>query len=104
MHAAWVADLKRDFAEENAPTVATEFCGTSITSQSARQDQLEAMLPDNPHVRFVDTHRGYTRMSLTPQRCVSDMRVVESVTWRAAPVRTLASFAVENGRPGAVKA
>lgn len=104
VHAAWVADLKRDFADEKSPVVATEFCGTSITSQSARQDQLDALLPDNPHVRFVDTHRGYTRMSLTAQRCLADLRVMDSVAWRAAPVRTLASFAVENGKPGAVKA
>jgi hypothetical protein len=34
---------------------------------------------------------------------VVDLRVVESVAWRAAPVRTLASFAVENGKPGAEK-
>jgi alkaline phosphatase D len=103
VHASWVADLKRNFADENSPVVATEFCGTSITSQSARQDQLEALLPDNPHVRFVDTHRGYVRMALTPQRCMADIRVVDSVAWRAAPVRTVASFAVEDGKPGAQK-
>ena len=76
----------------------------SRSAVAIQQDQLEALLPDNPHVRFVDTHRGYTRMSLTPQRCLADLRIVDSVAWRAAPVRTLASFAVENGKPGAVKA
>jgi alkaline phosphatase D len=105
VHASWVADLKRDFADETSPTVATEFCGTSITSQSARQDVFDALLPENPHIRFVDsTYRGYTRMRLTSERCVADIRVVDTVAWRAAPVRTLASFAVENGKPGAQKA
>jgi hypothetical protein len=43
-------------------------------------------------------------MALTKQRCLADIRVVDSVAWRAAPVRTLASFAVEDGKPGALKA
>jgi alkaline phosphatase D len=60
------------------------------------------MRADNPHLRFVDSaHRGYVRMMLTPRRCVADLRAVDSVRTREAAIRNLASFAVEDGRPGA---
>ena len=35
VHANYVADLKADFDDPASPVVATEFCGTSITSLSA---------------------------------------------------------------------
>ncbi|HEX2116042.1 MAG TPA: alkaline phosphatase D family protein [Alphaproteobacteria bacterium] len=93
------------FRGRDVADVAMEFCGTSITSQSARQEVFDALLPENPHIRFVDsTYRGYTRMRLTQERCLADIRVVDTVAWRAAPVRTLAAFAVENGRLGVQKA
>ena len=35
VHSFWVCDLKPDFDDPQSPVVATEFCGTSITSQAA---------------------------------------------------------------------
>jgi alkaline phosphatase D len=105
VHAFWVTDLKTDFDKAKAPIVATEFVGTSITSQAPAQERFEAMLPDNPHVRFVNSaHRGYVRMALTPDQCTADLRAVSTVRKPEAKIRTLASFVVENGRPGAVPA
>ena len=34
VHAHWVADLKPDFDDPRSPVVASEFCGTSITSRA----------------------------------------------------------------------
>jgi alkaline phosphatase D len=105
VHAWWVTDLKTDFERADSPVVATEFVGTSITSQAPPQERYDAMRPENPHVRFVETrHRGYTRMTLTGQGCTADLRAVDSVQTREAGIRTLASFAVENGRPGTQRA
>jgi alkaline phosphatase D len=85
--------------------VATELVGTSITSQFGRQEILDARRADNPHVHFADgTRRGYVRVELTPQRLRADLRAMRSVTQPRAEADTLATFVVEDGRPGAVRA
>jgi alkaline phosphatase D len=105
LHFFCVADLKLDFEDERAPAIGTEFVCTSITSQSWPQAELERRLPDNPHVRLIDgSHRGYVRFEARPARLRADLRVMENVTDPAAAVRTLASFVVEDGKPGAVRA
>ena len=106
VHSFWVADLKPDFDDSRAPVVATELVGTSITSQFGRsQSQLEALLPDNPHIRFADgSRRGYVRVEVTPARLRADLRVMRTVTQPQSEADTLASFVVENGRPGAIRA
>jgi alkaline phosphatase D len=102
VHMNVAADLKVDFDDAAAPVVATEFCGTSITSQGASAKQTEAWRAENPHLRFIDgTHRGYTTMELTPSRCAARMRVIGNVADPATGVRTLAAWTVEDGKPGA---
>jgi alkaline phosphatase D len=106
MHMFWVADLKPDFDDPASPVVATEFVGTSVTSQnSRRQEEIDAVRADNPHLRFGNpTRRGYVRAEVTPQRLRVDLRGMRSVTQPRAEADTLASFVVEDGRPGAVRA
>jgi hypothetical protein len=40
-------------------------------------------------------------LELAPKRCVARFRIVGDVTDPHTPVRTLASWTVEDGRPGA---
>jgi alkaline phosphatase D len=103
VHCFWVADLKPDFDDAGSPTVATEFVGTSVTSQLARtQAELEAIRGENPHMKFGDlTRRGYVRMELTKAKARADLRGMEHVRTRDAGAETMASFVVEDGRPGA---
>ena len=59
-HAFFTTDLKADFDDPRSATVATEFVGTSITSDGPTYDRIVRLLPDNPHVRFFDSRqRGY---------------------------------------------
>jgi alkaline phosphatase D len=106
VHSFWVADLKPDFDDAQAPAVATEFVGTSITSQNTGTDeQLQALIPDNPHIKFAaSSRRGYVRFELTPERLRADLRAMRSVTDPGAEADTMASFVVEDGRAGAVRA
>ena len=101
VHTAIVADLKTDFNDPRAPVVATEFVGTSITSQGISQKALDTWRVENPHLRYVNgTRRGYTTMELTAKQArVSTRTVYEKVP--RSPVRTLATWVVEDGRPGA---
>lgn len=105
VHMFMVADLKRDFDDPTSPVVASEFVGTSITAQPISQEAVKRMLPDNPHVKFANgEYRGYVRVNLTPGRMVCDLRAMATVQQREAACSTLASFAVEAGRPGAQRA
>jgi alkaline phosphatase D len=105
IHSFWVNDLKSDFRDPRAPAVATEFVATSVTSLGVPYETFAALLPDNPHVRFFESRqRGYVRCGVTAERWQADLRAVSDVRDRAATARTLASFVVEAGRPGAVRA
>jgi alkaline phosphatase D len=105
VHTFYVSDLKRDFESHDAPVIASEFVGSSITSQSWPQSQVERFLPDNPHVKLADSRpRGYARVELTAKRCLVDLRAMDNVQSRDAGCRTLATFAVEDGRPGPQRA
>ena len=104
-HNNWVFDLKRNFSDPKSPIVATEFAGTSITSNGNGSDQDEeysSALAANPHVKFFNSHRGYVRCRLTPALWTTDFRTIPYVDRPDAPIRTRATFLIESGRPGAV--
>jgi alkaline phosphatase D len=105
VHLFNVADLKRDFDDPASPTVASEFVGTSITSQGWSQDRLDRFLPDNPHMKLLESrYRGYVRVDVTAHEARFDLRAMESVREREAGCRTHATFIVEDGRAGPVRA
>lgn len=105
VHLSAVADLKTDFDDARAPAIATEFVGTSITSQGPGQKRLEAVLAENPHIRYANsTRRGYTVMELSAQRCVTHLRTLDDVRNPQSGIKSLVRFAVENGKPGAQRA
>ncbi|MBK9166401.1 MAG: alkaline phosphatase D family protein [Bryobacterales bacterium] len=107
IHSNWVADLHVDFSNPKSLKVGTEFVATSISSSGDGSDTVPtvaAYLPENPHVKFFNSQRGYVRCVVTPDQWRSDYRVVEYVTKPGSPIATRASFVVENGRPGAVPA
>lgn len=105
VHAFYVNELKTDFDDARAPVVASEFVGTSISSQHGGQQSLDKRRPANPHVLLADgRYRGYTRVDVTPKRMQVDLRAMESVQTRDAGCSTLASFVVEDGKAGPVRA
>jgi alkaline phosphatase D len=81
-------------------TLAVEFVGTSISAGGDVAPGTAYSLAENPHQRFRNTNRGYVRCEVTPERWQSDYRVVTSVRSRMATISTLASFVVDDGRPG----
>lgn len=102
VHAFYVSDLKPDFDQAKSPVVATEFVGTSVTSQGWPQEQIAQYLPENPHIKFADSrHRGYVRVEVTPREWRADLRAMETVAKPDGACNTLASFVVEDGKPGA---
>ena len=101
VHCNWVADLKTDFDDAKSPVIASEFCGTSITSQGPSVKQIAATLEENPHIRYGNGKRGYVTMELTPARCTAVIRGLASEKRADSAISTIDTFVVENGRPGA---
>ena len=105
VHSFNASQLKLDFDDPDSPVVASEFVTTSVTSQSWSQERLSQYLPDNPHMLLADSRfRGYARVDVGPKRLQVDLRAMQSVLERDAACSTLASFVVEDGKPGPVRA
>ena len=101
IHCYNVNQLKLDFDDPSSPVVAAEFVGTSVTSQAWPQERIDALRADNPHLLFADSrYRGYVRLDITPQRLQADLRAMDTVQRPDGKCTTLASFTVEDGKPG----
>jgi alkaline phosphatase D len=102
VHAHYVADLKIDFDDTNAPIVATEFCGTSITSRGSSQDRVTAAMRHNPHMHYGRAdQRGYVACRLDADVLHAQLMVVEQPEDPASAVGVAARFVVDAKRPGA---
>ena len=104
VHTNWVNDLRANVGDPKSPVVATEFVGTSITSLGDGSDMSPAMVTmaaENECVRFCNNQRGYVAFELTPGAMKADYRVLEYVSRPGSPIKTRASFVVEDGRAGA---
>lgn len=105
VHAHVVADLRADRGALTSPVLASEFCGTSISSQGLPQARLDRALPDNPHLHWARSdRRGMIRLRLDDRRLEAALLGVVDVADPASPVETLARFVVEAGRPGVQRA
>jgi alkaline phosphatase D len=105
VHMHWAADLKPDFDDPKSPVVASEFCGTSITSQGPSQRMVDGLVAENPHIRYGRSdRRGYVRMSIAGGRLHAELVGLDTVKKPESRIETLASFVVEDGRPGPQRA
>jgi alkaline phosphatase D len=101
VHAQYFADLHAAPEDPRSPILAAELCSTSITSQGPGARTTEALLAQNPWIRYGNGMlRGYTLVELTRGRLDARSRVVETVKRNDAGVRTAHAVRVEAGRPG----
>jgi alkaline phosphatase D len=104
-HSTFVNDIKADFSKPDSATVASEFVGTSISSNGdgpVYGPYYRPMIGANPHIKFFDgDRRGYVRCVVDRGLWRTDLRMVSTVSRSDAPVETFASLAVDDGRPGA---
>lgn len=87
------------------PVIASEFCGTSISSHSGTtQARVDAIVAHNPQVLFARCEeRGYSLVDITPQSMTTELRAVSNPLHADSSLYTLARFVVEDRRPGPVK-
>ncbi|MBX3621572.1 MAG: alkaline phosphatase D family protein [Rhizobacter sp.] len=101
VHAHYVADLKVDYDDATSPVVASEFCGTSITSRGMAQSRLDAALPFNPHLRYARSdQRGYVSFELRARELQARLHAVADARDPASAVAVAARFGVALGEPG----
>lgn len=104
VHENWVGRVLADYAQPNSAAVAVEFCGTSISSNSAGTAAGSALMAEhlgrNPHFVYADGERkGYGVVELTPQRLRTTLRVVSDARQPVTQIGTLAAFEVQLGQP-----
>lgn len=97
VHSHFAAEVRTRFDDPASPTVATELVTTSISSGgdgSDSRDDIVAVLPENPHIRYFNGRRGYVRTRITAAEMRADFQVLPYVSRPGAPVDTAASFVV----------
>ena len=103
-HNTWIADLKENIGDAGAPTVATEFIGSSISSGgdgASMTGAAKLILGRNRHIRYFNGKRGYLRCEVTPETWRTDVQTVDFVRARGGAISTAATFVVRNGTVGA---
>ncbi|WP_018349815.1 alkaline phosphatase D family protein [Longispora albida] len=101
VHRSWASDLMLDYSTQNK-IIGTELVTTSVTSGGDGNAADTGLSSLNPHVKFFKNLRGYVRVHVDSTRMLADFRVVDKVTVRDYPVRTIQSYAIEAGNPGLV--
>jgi alkaline phosphatase D len=82
--------------------LATEFCGSSVTSNSRPQARTDQYLAMNPHIRYGRSdRRGFVLMDLRPQSGAVLFQALDDVRDAGSGVSTVAAFTLPDGRPGA---
>ncbi len=104
-HLTMISDLKEDYADPDSDVVGAEFVGTSVSSngdqdQDAFHREWDPRVPDNPHWKLLDAHRGYHLFDIRRDGIDAQVRIVDTVRRPTATPSTRARLRVEAGRPG----
>ncbi|MEO6184965.1 MAG: alkaline phosphatase D family protein, partial [Steroidobacteraceae bacterium] len=105
LHAFVVGNVNAVPERLDTPLVATEFVGTSVSSDSRPQESLDAWREGNANVLLVDGRkRGYLAVKITDQRMQVDLVAVDNVNEPGSGRHSLSSYVVEAGNAGALPA
>lgn len=104
VHCFYAATLARDATRPLSagnPALATEFCGTSVTSPSRPQQRTDQYVAMNPHLAYGRSdRRGFMLLDITPQASTVLFQGLADVHNPLSPLATLARFQVRDGQPG----
>lgn len=109
VHANYVADLKPGgyaaWDDPKTPTIASEFCGTSISSLGLPPERMDVFRKLNPHLHHARSdERGTMRFTLDAKRLHGELRVVQDARDPASAMAVQGRYVVDGGRPGPQRA
>lgn len=108
VHTFYATDLRPDFnrpVSQQNPVIATEFCGTSVTSSSRPQARTQQFVDMNPHIKYGRSDkRGFMLMEISPSATTTIFAGLDDVHLASSGAAPIARFRVESGRPGAIRA
>ena len=103
VHTFFAAQLCRDPTRAPGagnPVLATEFCGTSVTSTSRPQARTQQYVDMNPGLLYGRSdRRGFMLLELGPQRTTALFQALDDARLPDSGLSTLARFTVNDGRP-----
>lgn len=104
VHTFYAAELRPDPlrpASAGNRVVATEFCGTSVTSTSRPQARTQQYVDMNAQLKYGRSdRRGFMLLDVRPERCVVDFRALDDARDAGSGIATIAQFSVKDGTPG----
>jgi alkaline phosphatase D len=105
IHQNWVAQVYWESYDVSSRIIASEFCGTSISSRAgATQERARKIAEGNPHALLANAEkRGYGVVEITDKQATVQLRVLDNVALVNARISTLASFVVQSGDPKILK-
>jgi alkaline phosphatase D len=87
------------------PILATEFCGTSITSPSRPQSRTEQYVSMNHGIKYGRSDkRGYMLLTITPSNTTAHFLALDNVHDSDSAIARAAGFVVRNGQAGPIRA
>lgn len=108
VHTFYAASLRADFnksvSAEN-PVLASEYCVTSVTSNSMPQEETDQLVANNPHLHFGRSDaRGFIVADFSENRMQVQMMALQDVSKADSGVSVLKTFITEDGKPGVIAA
>jgi alkaline phosphatase D len=106
-HQNFAGELQLDGAHPDARPIASEFVVTSISSGGDGVDQtpeFAKIQAANPQLKFNNSQRGYAICDVTPERWVTEFKVLDAITRRDGALTTRKKLAIEAGDPRLVEA
>ena len=102
VHAHFVTDLKAHFEDPKSVTLATEFCGSSISSFGVDNATLHKIKPLSPHILYGRSdQRGYMSFTMTEKLLTARVMALQDVNDPSSTIETVASYVVNPLQAGA---
>lgn len=84
----------------DTPLVASEFVGTSISSDALAQTVLDRWRNQNPHLQRLDgTRRGYLSLTITPKQMSAELIAIDDAAKPDSGRSKVGAYVVEAGNP-----
>lgn len=104
VHTFYAAELSRDFFQpvsHSNPVIASEFCGSSVSSSSRPQNITEKYLQYNPHLKYGRSDvRGFMLFDVAARQLHCRFLGIDELNNPHSSVSLLKHYVVDDGYPG----